>query len=1332
MAKVRPLTAADEVVSRSPRLRPLAPTDLETAPQAPVPEAPANPFSGFKALPDVPEPLKPRTRDDLIEDMNTGAELNRRTAEYEAKHGYAGPLRDATLGDVSQAALEGIFADLPGSVADISAFGVNTATGAAEAATLGARDIGVWSGLLPEEIQAPKFATHITDPMFGSQHLKRAWANLGDLVGIEERSKYDLTEGGKNIWNIAEMIGSALPISRAATGVRTLERMTPHEIALAEAGLAKPLPKLSATEFAQDMGAATGAGLGISAAEQDPDTNPFHVLAMSLAGAHGGGAIVPLLTKPVELGRSILRSITPEVGMPQPSRQLLEVAGPTRRSELLKDTPTQATVDEASQILQQSAVNPQAAARRLDERAAQARTLGDVLPDSFSVSGDEGLISVGSGMRSGGDTGPGTSSSAVFAALDRRLADANRADIESLRVPGADQRLPQRLAEDEKTTRTAAAVARQNEAERAASAAEQQAVDAGTVLASRAGRGGDASAEADRIITETLRKDQQKRSQLYDLGEEGALEAADATPLQDAWDTLAARYAQSVPSVRESIIPPNVQKDLASIFGMTDQQMAEPPLVRPAKPEAPPAGGFADNILGDDGIGNDQLEAILKKIGVPPGKVKSVLEARSSGQGDMASSILGPELKTRGIKDAATLRQALKGERIGGDVVPFPSNPKNTLDDADKASATRWAEKATFLELEKFIETMEKKLQGPGLNPEYEAFNRFRIAEAKRVLAAEKKPQNVVPIEPRRAEQLDDELRGVLRTPENMDATSGERALRHLGERFKEQAERSPALKTAIEDAVEIMERDALDSDVLENIRKSLKDPEDTRVFDSLSEVWLTETDDAVATANAAMKKFYDGATDTPFADRIVEGAPVATIRQLQDARGTMSAAQQAARTGDNPDFRTVDALRDLKGGVDRTIDEFIAGNPKSKAAKQLKAAKDFDKSEFNVWLHGEGDQFRRRFNQSPESRDKSPPTATLGYFIREGTKGASEAASDLAAISKRVKDPAKLRESIRSYFMASAAQTVDVGGIINEKALRAWRTKYADALKQFPELNKEFLDLANSSGTMTRNIEKTAGELRAARDAFKATEKEIKQMALAPFLDAEPKQAVASILNGKDPEVQMRTVLQRLGKNQAARDGMKDAISEHLYDIVTGSNAAAGTEGVAVSASKMLNTVERYNKVFRQVYTPDEMGTLERLQRTLRDMQATSVRAGTGSTTVDRLASLKNNVEMLFKLREGHLAGASSFRSFKMLLNTIPGINNQDKISRVLLMAAFDPQLASMMLKRPPPPEKLTMFANQVTNRLAALQGIQESVDDDEKQMLELDERRRAQAEKD
>jgi hypothetical protein len=1074
-------------------------------------------------------------------------------------------LRNFGPRDMATATVDGLFVNTLGAPVDLMALAMNLAGELAEAGV----NTGAWAGeqmgWLPDDTGRLEIPD-IQNPTLGSQYLKDAWRGAVEATGGDVPSKWELTPTGRLGYDVTENTAAAIPMSRAA--VSGVQRATTGAMDYAKqvAGHAKSPAVATGRDFAQDMAAGAGAGVGVNAAEQgDPEADPLGAAVLALGGGLGGSMAASLAQKPAEVVTSLKRSVMPDTSI-QPPTGLLDLAGDQRRRTLLEETPTEAIVDEAAAILQQSAVNPRAAAATLEERAADARTLGDVLPDSYSVSNDEGLIGLGSAIRTGAmNEAEGTAQQAVLAAKDRRVADAVRSDIESLRVPGADQRAPQRLIEDDKlaieTSRQAALKAAQDAADDATRRAQTE----GAVLQSMKGRDAEASEEADRIVAAALRRDQKKRSELYDLGDKG-LEGVDATGLRSTWDDMIAEHVNSVDSVRSNMVPPSVRDDLRDLFPDEDE-LGDVPPPRGSEPTIPAsADGFDPSAILSAYDANPQaiLQALRNEgISNPQGYIDQLRRKVSPSRSGAPADVL-PFPTDRA-------RPPNPGAADGGNVVPFakPGDPKPA---SHKPAATKTPPAADGDEADLLA-----------------AFNR------------------------------------------EVDA-----------------------------------------------------DPD-------------------------ALKGAYDDI------DGIEPGQPVVTLKQLQQVRQNMSKEERAAREAG--DFALVDRIRKLKQSVDEVIDNHIATS-NSPGAKQLAKAKQFDQDEFDVWLHGTADEYRQRFNKSPDRRDGSPPSATLGYFLKSGIKGAKEASADLQAIRDRVAEPVQLRDAVRKYFMASAARVVDQNGVINEKALRRWRNDHKSALEEWPEINDEFKKLANSAGVSSREIKRTQDDLRAARASYDATEKEIREMALYPFLDTEPKKAAAAILNGRDPEVQMDAVLRRIGKNQAARDGLKDAISEHLYDLVTGTNAAAGSEGVAVSASKMLNQMRRHKKVLAKIYTPQEMAVLDRAERTLRDLQATSVRAGRGSDTGDRFANVKTNMEMFFRLKSGHLAGASEYRAFKMILDRIPGINNDDKVSRLLLMAAFDPELAAMLLKRPPRPEGMKLFATKMSGRLALISGAQEQVDDDDQEM--------------
>lgn len=227
----------------------------------------------------------------------------------------------------------------------------------------------------------------------------------------------------------------------------------------------------------------------------------------------------------------------------------------------------------------------------------------------------------------------------------------------------------------------------------------------------------------------------------------------------------------------------------------------------------------------------------------------------------------------------------------------------------------------------------------------------------------------------------------------------------------------------------------------------------------------------------------------------------------------------------------------------------------------------------------------------------------------------------DIQGLRQTVGDDAAL-PILQDYASASlrkAAESPD-GTLIPAK-VQAWQTKYGQALRAFPELNERF---STASG-MSQAIADSAVDRLAAIKDRNATA--IGKVMNAPDGDAVTR-TVGSIFGQPNAAQAMQDLVQAASRSPEARQGLRQAVADHITQNFV-SNTEAGTSGLGlIKSDAFQNFVKKNRNALGQVFTPEEMGTLDNIAADLKraNRSITAVRLPGGSNTAQDMHAVIAN----------------------------------------------------------------------------------------------------------
>lgn len=447
---------------------------------------------------------------------------------------------------------------------------------------------------------------------------------------------------------------------------------------------------------------------------------------------------------------------------------------------------------------------------------------------------------------------------------------------------------------------------------------------------------------------------------------------------------------------------------------------------------------------------------------------------------------------------------------------------------------------------------------------------------------------------------------------------------------------------------------------------------------------------------------------------RSAEGTSAAdgtiTFDEINALRPELNGALTKARTAG--DFALADNIQRLQGAINAETKR-LAGEATPAGRRAADAERIYTEEFAPTWNAGPGDEarrFRRDFNIDRQNRTTTPPSATAGRFLRPGEP---EKATSLRRTLDSLPNAAAAEREARRYLLADLAESgiVDsASGTLRPDALVRWSQQWGGSLDVVPSMRAEIDGLIEDvrSGSVARN--RLAADVRRAEAAVDDATKN--KGALGLVLGKDPINAVSSVFSSGDPERAMSEIVDRLGSNDRARQGLKAATADFLADQVTGPALQRTIDGSRpVDFGALENVFNRHQKTLANVYTPDEMNTLRQAHRLLKPQRALRD-AGSGATMSDtkKAEQAWRLLEGGLKAKFGVLKGGGVLRTIRIFAETLP--NSGEAVGKIVERMHFDPELAGHLLTRQVEPDSPAWNA-KLNRLLAAAAGARESVED-------------------
>ncbi|SIQ75960.1 hypothetical protein [Bosea sp. TND4EK4] len=418
----------------------------------------------------------------------------------------------------------------------------------------------------------------------------------------------------------------------------------------------------------------------------------------------------------------------------------------------------------------------------------------------------------------------------------------------------------------------------------------------------------------------------------------------------------------------------------------------------------------------------------------------------------------------------------------------------------------------------------------------------------------------------------------------------------------------------------------------------------------------------AVAPLNPAVQKYT-----TRFAE--MEGN--ATMADVNRLRAEIEADIKANL--DNG--AVVQQLRQFKDETARYAERLAAeGSPAGEAARA--ASENFATRVQPNFREGAGGRVDATLKSNPNSPSVLPSEMAGNFLTRP------EDAQALMRIAELGGNRDAVAANARTWlFDQLASRGVAKGGAIDGEKLALWRNRNSELVEAVPGLRQEIDGLVRDARRGTALKGEYATQLADAERRAGTVRSEAEGGILGAVRNKSPDNAAAAVFSAENPEQAMADLVASVGKNPAARDGLKAAVAEHIATKVSGVAPQNVSEGAQnVNFAQLTKFFEQNRGTLAKLYSPEEMNSLQSAQKVLAPLAKRAQQAGVGSKTAEAGADYWRTFEAGAKLYFGMLKGGGITRTARLLASQLDD-GSAAAADRLLARAMFDPKLAKQLL---------------------------------------------------
>jgi hypothetical protein len=407
------------------------------------------------------------------------------------------------------------------------------------------------------------------------------------------------------------------------------------------------------------------------------------------------------------------------------------------------------------------------------------------------------------------------------------------------------------------------------------------------------------------------------------------------------------------------------------------------------------------------------------------------------------------------------------------------------------------------------------------------------------------------------------------------------------------------------------------------------------------------------------------------YSSRLAEVEGTTNMADVNRLRAEIEADIQANLGNGN----VVSALRQLKDETARYAERLSAeGSPAGDAARA--ASENFATRVQPNFREGAGGRVDAALKSNPNSPSVLPSEMAGNFLTRP------EDAQALMRIAELGGNREAVAGNARTWlFDQLASRGIAKGGALDGEKLALWRNRNLELVDQIPGLRQEVDGLVRDARRGVALKDDYATQLAQAERRAAGVRSDAEGGILGTVRNKSPENAAAAVFSAENPEQAMTELVLSVGKNPAARDGLKAAIAEHISKKVSGvapQNVSEGTQNV--NFAQLTKFFEQNRGVLSKLYSPEEMNSLQSAQKVLAPLAKRAQQAGVGSKTAEAGADHWRTFEATAKLYFGMLKGGGITRTARLLASQLDD-GSSAAADRLLARAMFDPKLAKQLL---------------------------------------------------
>ena len=379
-------------------------------------------------------------------------------------------------------------------------------------------------------------------------------------------------------------------------------------------------------------------------------------------------------------------------------------------------------------------------------------------------------------------------------------------------------------------------------------------------------------------------------------------------------------------------------------------------------------------------------------------------------------------------------------------------------------------------------------------------------------------------------------------------------------------------------------------------------------------------------------------------ADLIQGYRSIVPFQELRDLRSLTSTAlrEELYTRGQTPAYARLSRLR---GGIEEAIPRTFTeeGAAAGDVAERLRAASAATRQRAETFRPVR-DITRREGAEGPYRMGEA---SVPGRIVQSGARGYDAASSYLRAVGNE-RGLLDLQDAVAA---SARREVIGANGEINPRKLEGWLKRYQDTLRAIDERDGGgFSQRLRNLGTAQETLDTALA--RQTTVAKQQGRDELRNI-VGAVDDADITRMVAGILGRHDAVGRMRELVSRLSGNDAALQGVRRAVVEHLRTRLLSNMEAAATGKPIIKAEQFQNFVKHNEPALRQVMAPEQVQTMLDIARDIQLRSNRTVQTGIRgrSTTAQDIEAMRQQ-EGAFKAASKQVGKVVG----KSLLDTIAG----------------------------------------------------------------------------